>query len=183
MTCGSMRMRRLQSRLSAKASAQNAAAPPAIAMSAVLGSAPPAAEFDQQQAQATGQVRGEQEHESDLGGLDQRRPAPAQQGGERGLAAQRLGEHQKMHGQERGEQNPGQAVQDKRPVGRVAAVAPGRGDHRVTATIARPPGPPAPARRPRRTASALRPRQSSHSAATVRKPIGACTATASTKVA
>ena len=116
-------------------------------------------------------MRGKQKHQRDLGRLHERRFRPAQEPFERDFALERLRERNKVQRKKQRQREPRDAMDEKRPVRRVTPVAPGI--HSVTAAMARAPSTSSAMPMSAHAPSATRPRQPSHSAATVRSPIGA----------
>src|SRR5205807_2704120 len=103
-----------------------------------------------------------------FGELDQRLPRPGQKSVELQAAAQRP----EMHRQKEGEHRPGKPVEVRHPLA-----------HANTTSTARMPMASRIREKTRSTASRDLSRQRTHSLRTLRRPIGACTATATTNTA
>src|SRR6266700_2153701 len=104
---------------------------------------------------------GEQKDQRDFGGLDERCFSPAQKLFERGFTLERLRERGKVQRKKQCQRETRDAVDEERPVRGVTSVAPGL--HSVTATMARVPSASSATPMSAHTASAARPRQSTHS--------------------
>src|SRR5436190_8519546 len=129
--------------------------------------------FEREDAQSSSQVRGEQHDQSPFGKLDQRTVGPAQESFELRLALERVRQRPEVNRQEDRERDAGNAVHERCPRARM----PSHANTPITARI------PVAAIRAANASSAmsLAPlRHASHSASTARKPIGTCTAHAST---
>src|SRR5215813_4696421 len=138
--------------------------------------------LDYQQAQSSQHVHHQQEHETAFGKLDQRLIAPAQEAFQRRLAVNGETERQEVQRQENGERQAGKPVHQRRDPKH--ALAMGQSPRRHGSTTA------ATARTPRRSSSnpkalakmlALRSLSGDHSVSTLRTPIPAWMATATTK--
>src|ERR1700730_1733460 len=138
--------------------------------------------LDHQQPQPSQHMHQEKKDETALGELDQRLIAPAQEAFERGFAVNGETERQEMHRQEDGERQAGKPVHQRRDPKHALAVT--QVAYRHGSTTA------ATARAPRRSSSAPKalanmpaPRSLSgdHSVSTLRTPIAAWMAAATTK--
>ena len=124
-------------------------------------------------------MHGERDHEAKLGKLHGRVARDREERIERLGAAERKPEREEMQRQENRERHPRNPVHHG---GRKARLSVRGADHaRNTASAARRPR--TMSRTPKRPSatSSERPRHAVHSRSTLRSPIGACTATASTK--
>src|SRR5256712_1059718 len=138
--------------------------------------------LDHQQPQSSEHVHQEQKHETAFGKLHQRLIAPAQEAFERRLAVNGETERQEMQRQENSERQAGKPVQQRRDPKHAQAM--GQSPRRHGSTTA------ATARAPRSSSSnpkaaanmlALRSSSGDHSVSTLRTPIAAWMATATTK--
>src|SRR5215467_6454598 len=138
--------------------------------------------LDHQQAQSSQHVHHQQEHETAFGKLDQRLIAPAQEAFQRRLAVNGKTERQEMQRQENGERQAGKPVHQRRDPEHALAMMQARRRHgSTTAATARAPS--ASSSNPKTAAStpALRSSSGDHSVSTLRTPIAAWMATATTK--
>src|SRR5262245_44547715 len=138
--------------------------------------------LDYQQAQSSQQVHHEQEDETAFGELDQRLIAPAQEAFQWHLAVNGETERQEMQRQENGERQAGKPVHQRRDPKHALAVTQVPYRHgSTTAATARAPS--ASSSNPKTAARMPAPRSSSgdHSVSTLRTPIAAWMATATTK--
>src|SRR6185503_15540946 len=129
----------------------------------------PRQELEREHAQAAAEMRGQRHHDQPFAELHQRLLGPLQEVFE----LQRVAQRPEMERQEQRERDPGHAVHDERPI---RGVLP----HANTPSTARMPVQPRNAANSSSAKSRERPRQPSHSLSTLRRPIGACTVTAST---
>src|SRR5215471_9861120 len=138
--------------------------------------------LDHQHAQSSQQVHHEEKDETAFGKLDQRLIAPAQETFQRRLAANGETERQEMQRQENGERQAGKPVHQRRDPKHALAMMQARRRHgSTTAATARAPS--ASSSNPKTAAStpALRSSSGDHSVSTLRTPIAAWIATATTK--
>src|SRR5215469_9362757 len=138
--------------------------------------------LDHQQAQSSQHVHHEKKDETAFGELDQRLIAPAQEAFQRRFAVNGEPERQEMHRQEDGERQAGKPVHQRRDPKHAPALTQVAYRHgSTTAAIARAPRRSSSA--PKALAKMPAPRSSSgdHSVSTLRTPIAAWIATATTK--
>src|SRR5579883_534960 len=141
----------------------------------------PGEEFEGENAQTTREMRGEQDHENRLGEADQRIFRPAQEAFEPRLALDRARERPEMRRQEESQQNSGDAMDERRPPGRVIARPPIDPVHAKSAAAARHPASVASTMKAAVARSRLRSRQAVASRMTVRSPIPPWSAAAAAK--
>jgi hypothetical protein len=148
----------------------------------------PADELEQQQAHAAGEVRGEQEHEAELGRLGERVVGPAQERLEPRLALDRMPERPEVQRQEQRQPETREAMDDEGPEATVRAPAQGRAlieedarGNRYSPIAARKPAARTSSANAAANASSALPRRRSASATMLRRPIEAWIATALTK--
>src|SRR6516164_238831 len=137
--------------------------------------------LDHQNAQSAEEMHGEQKHECDFGGFDQRLIAPAQKAFQSRFALERQAERQKMQRQKNRQRQPRDPVHHRRdPEGAVAMF--GRAADHVNTTAATARRPSTASANPKKTAQASTRRSLSwvHSLSTLRTPIEAWIETANT---
>src|SRR3972149_1866321 len=135
----------------------------------------PRQEFQRQDAQPAGEMRGEEQHQAPFRELDERLPGPGGARADPRGAFERLAERPEVHGKEQRERDSRDAVHQKSPVRGVVV------RHAKTAITARMP---IQAMNMANSASAMSreaPRHPNHSENTLLRPIGAGSAAESTK--
>src|SRR6185312_16849919 len=133
-------------------------------------------ELDSEDAQAQRHVQRQRGDEAELGRFDPGVARQRQKRIERIRALKRGGEREEMQRQEDRQRDPGQPMQH----GGDEAALGVRSSHAYTAITARKPSTSSSAEKNKSARSSVRPRHGVHSRSTLRKPIGACTATART---
>src|SRR5262249_45034226 len=139
--------------------------------------------LDHQQPQSSQQVHHEKKDETAFGEPDQRLIAPAQEAFKRRLAVNGETERQEMQRQEDGERQAGKPVHQRRdPEHALAGAQVAHRHGSTTATTARTPRRSSSAPKALAKMPALRSLSGDHSVSTLRTPIAAWMATATTKV-
>src|SRR5690242_18222878 len=141
----------------------------------------PAEIFDDQDAQAAEEMHGEQEHERDFAGLDQRLIAPAQERLQPRLALQGKAEREKVQRQKDRERQSRNPVHHRGPPKAAATMLERAPDHgSTTAATARSPSSASTSAKKTAQASTRRSGSGVHSLKMLRRPIEAWIDTAST---